>query len=263
MKSSHCVLSGNFADVTTANPQTRGWVLGHFMPEGSLLHDERVEVKWSHYPTGSGKAHPVVNRTARTLAILISGAQVIDLPQSQTRVELGETGDFLLWDAGVSHSYRSLAQTQMLVIRWPSVACDQVSWVEESLLPHTPAGWERGNLFTQVTEHPQTRCWLIGHFMPRKTIYFDERVEVRLGQHPEGDGKMIPGVNQVARTLSILVRGEFTVRFPEFKQEVVLNKLGDFALFDAGIAHTSEALMDSVIITVRWPSLAGDQVPVK
>jgi quercetin dioxygenase-like cupin family protein len=64
-----------------------------------------------------------------------------------------------------------------------------------------------------------------------------------------------------ATTLSILVKGRFRLQFPE--QEILLSREGDYALWLPGVPHYWSAEEDSVIVTVRWPSLSGDSSGVK
>jgi quercetin dioxygenase-like cupin family protein len=53
-------------------------------------------------------------------------------------------------------------------------------------------------------------------------------------------------------TLLLLVKGQFRIELTEGSG--VLAKQGDYALWGPGIDHSWEALADSVVITVRWPS---------
>jgi len=84
--------------------------------------------------------------------------------------------------------------------------------------------------------------------------------EVKWGVHPKGDKKDIAGMNIKAKTLSILIKGKFLVSFPDDGEEVILGNQGDYVYFENGIYHGSEALEDSVVLTIRWPSIGGDQV---
>ena len=116
-----------------------------------------------------------------------------------------------------------------------------------------------GNLEQEKLKNPQRKGWFIGHFMEPNSVFQSNDFEVRWGIHKKGEKKDIPGANMTAKTISILIKGKFAIRFPKQKKEVVLSKVGDFAFWDAKVYHTSEALTDSVILTIRWPSVAGDQ----
>ena len=104
------------------------------------------------------------------------------------------------------------------------------------------------------------RGWLVGHFAgapgaPTRT----EAVEVKWGVHPAGDRRAVAAVNATATTLSILVRGRFRLRFPD--RVVVLEREGDYALWEPGVAHDWLAQEESVVVTVRWPSVPNDSRP--
>jgi cellulose synthase/poly-beta-1,6-N-acetylglucosamine synthase-like glycosyltransferase len=101
------------------------------------------------------------------------------------------------------------------------------------------------------------RGWFVGHFVrpvddPRAT----GAVEVKWGLHPAGDVRDTWGVSTVATWLAILVRGRFRVEFPD--REVLLAHEGDYVLVPPGIPHTVRAEEESIVLTVRWPSLPGD-----
>jgi len=62
--------------------------------------------------------------------------------------------------------------------------------------------------------------------------------------------------------MSVLIRGRFRLMFDEGANmhEVLLAREGDYALWDAGVAHSWITEEDSVILTVRWPSVPQDQI---
>jgi hypothetical protein len=97
--------------------------------------------------------------------------------------------------------------------------------------------------------------WFLGHFIP-SGLRMTHDVEVKWGSHAAGERRETWGVNRRATTLSILVRGRFRITFPD--REVVLEREGDYALWAPGIPHTWCAEEPSTIVTVRWPSFAGD-----
>ncbi|MFN8592008.1 MAG: hypothetical protein U0031_11165 [Thermomicrobiales bacterium] len=99
--------------------------------------------------------------------------------------------------------------------------------------------------------------WLLGHFMPEPD---DPRatgdVEVKWAVYDGGEARTAWGVNAKARTLAVLVRGRFLLRFPQ--RDVVLTHEGDYVLWEPGVPHLWRAESAAVVITVRWPSLPGD-----
>ncbi|MBI4145951.1 signal peptidase I [Candidatus Woesearchaeota archaeon] len=102
------------------------------------------------------------------------------------------------------------------------------------------------------------RGWFIGHFLndPFKT----DAVEVKWGVHKKGELRPQVAANKTAKTVSVLVKGKFVFRFPVEKKEVVLEQPGEYVFWNNGVYHTFEALEDSVVVTVRWPSVENDQV---
>jgi quercetin dioxygenase-like cupin family protein len=56
-----------------------------------------------------------------------------------------------------------------------------------------------------------------------------------------------------------LIYGEFKIIFPLENREVVLSEEGDYVFFDSGVPHTWKTNKDTLLLTLRWPSLANDQ----
>jgi quercetin dioxygenase-like cupin family protein len=54
----------------------------------------------------------------RTLNVLIRGKFVLCFPDRE--VSLEREGDFVLFGPGVAHSFRSVEESLVLTIRWPS-----------------------------------------------------------------------------------------------------------------------------------------------
>jgi hypothetical protein len=109
-----------------------------------------------------------------------------------------------------------------------------------------------------VTSDAAARGWLLGHFMPPGDARHSEAVEIKWGVHPAGEQR--PGwVKDDPRSiLSVLISGRFRIDLPD--RSVVLAKQGDYIVFH-GVNHTWEAEEESVVVSVRWPSLPGyDQV---
>ncbi|HZS83574.1 MAG TPA: hypothetical protein VFA50_11925 [Stellaceae bacterium] len=103
--------------------------------------------------------------------------------------------------------------------------------------------------------------WFIGHFLdPARGLRRSEEVEIKWGTHRAGETKLGYGANATATTLSILVAGCFLLEFPELGTVIRFERPGDYALWPAGPRHRWTAIADSVILTVRWPSRAGDQI---
>jgi quercetin dioxygenase-like cupin family protein len=110
------IASGNAADVSTG---TRGWFVGHFMA-GRLdpLASRDVELKWYTHAAGEMRPEWSPPSAVRTLNVLIRGRFVLRFPDRE--VELAREGDFVLFGPGVAHSFRSVEESLVLTVRWPS-----------------------------------------------------------------------------------------------------------------------------------------------
>lgn len=116
----------------------------------------------------------------------------------------------------------------------------------------------RGNAVTEAT-----RGWFIGQFLPEAAgLRRREDVEVKLGIHPKGECRRGWSSNRRATTISVLVAGRFLLKLRrgEEVREVRLERLGDYVVIPPGVWHYWEAPEDCTLVTVRSPSLAGDQV---
>jgi hypothetical protein len=105
------------------------------------------------------------------------------------------------------------------------------------------------------------RGWLIGHFVPpqlgpRST----DAIEVKWAIHAIGETRSAWAASTEATSLSILVRGCIRIFFAT-GQEALLAEQGDYVLWPPGLAHRWQIEQDeTVVLTVRWPSLVGDVV---
>ena len=105
------------------------------------------------------------------------------------------------------------------------------------------------------------RGWLVGHFVPpelgpRST----DAVEVKWAIHALGETRSVWGASIQATTLSILIDGCIRIFFAT-GQETVLAERGAYILWPPGLAHRWQIEQDqTIVLTVRWPSLAGDVV---
>ncbi len=103
--------------------------------------------------------------------------------------------------------------------------------------------------------------WFLGHFIsPSLGLKRNFNVEVKWGIHKKGEKKATTTMNLRSTTLALLIRGKFSIHFPVLKQSVILEKEGDYVIFANNVLHSSESLDDSLIITVRWPSIKNDQI---
>ncbi|MAG01747.1 signal peptidase I [Candidatus Pacearchaeota archaeon] len=116
---------------------------------------------------------------------------------------------------------------------------------------------ETGNLNHQ--KDSEKRGWFIGHFMQEDSPFQSHNFEVRWAVHSKGEVKPTVAANKIAKTISVLIKGKMILKFPKDDEEIVLSKEGDYAFWDSNIYHTSEILEDSTVLTIRWPSISGDQ----
>lgn len=101
------------------------------------------------------------------------------------------------------------------------------------------------------------RGWFVGHFMP-DGLPCTDAVEVKWGVHALDEVRPSWAVSAEATTLSVVVRGSIRLYF-EDGAEALLCEPGDYALWPPGLAHRWRIEEDNtVIVTLRWPSKAGD-----
>lgn len=109
-----------FGNTISASKDTRGWFMGHFMPgEENPLRIEAMELKWYTHAKGETRHKWAPGNPVRTLNILIHGHFVLLFPDQE--VALQNEGDFVLFGPGMPHSFRSVEESLVLTIRWPSV----------------------------------------------------------------------------------------------------------------------------------------------
>jgi hypothetical protein len=118
-----------------------------------------------------------------------------------------------------------------------------------------------------ATQSSLFKSWFIGPLQKWSSGTNDEAaqfglresgvVEMKWGVHSAGETRSdwAPCSNQ--RTISLLVRGRFLLRFrsPKDQTRVIEQRLlceGDYALWGTDVEHTWAVEEDSVIMTVRW-----------
>jgi hypothetical protein len=96
----------------------RGWVLGHFMPQGDIRHSTDVEIKWGVHPRGDQRAEWVTAEVRTALIVLVTGRFRIDFRDQS--VVLAAQGDYVVFQ-GVDHSWFAEEESVIVGVRWPSV----------------------------------------------------------------------------------------------------------------------------------------------
>lgn len=104
---------GNATTTTAA----RGWLLGHFMPDGDARRSNDVEIKWGMHPLGERRGEWAARDPRTTVSVLISGRFRVEFPDRA--VLLAEQGDYVLFH-GVGHTWHSEEASTLITIRWPS-----------------------------------------------------------------------------------------------------------------------------------------------
>jgi quercetin dioxygenase-like cupin family protein len=74
-----------------------------------------------------------------------------------------------------------------------------------------------------------------------------------VGIHPSGEKRPGWTADDQRTTLVLLVKGHFVVHLTE--GDASLTDQGGYVVWVPGIDHSWEAVSDSIVLTVRWPSL--------
>lgn len=111
--------------------------------------------------------------------------------------------------------------------------------------------WYTGNANDDA---PQHRGWLLGHFIqPPTDVRATTDLEVKWGIHPAGEQRHEWVSDDARTTLVILISGRFQVQLSTGTANLVTQ--GDYVMWGPGIDHIWQAEEDSVVLTVRWPSI--------
>ena len=105
---------------------------------------------------------------------------------------------------------------------------------------------------------PENRGWLLGHFKPADDPRHSEDIEIKWAIHPRGDQRSQWVAGEKRTAMLLLISGRFRVSLPD--RTVLLAEQGDYVVFH-GISHSWHAEENSVVLTVRWPSLHGYAAP--
>lgn len=97
--------------------------------------------------------------------------------------------------------------------------------------------------------------WLLGHFKSPGDVRHSTDMEIKWGVHPAGESRARWVTGESRTALLILVSGRFRVELPG--REVLLARRGDYVVWGRGVDHSWYAEEESVVLTVRWPSVPG------
>lgn len=99
------------------------------------------------------------------------------------------------------------------------------------------------------------RGWLLGHFKAAGDVRHSADVEIKWGVHPRGDERAQWVVGERRTALLMLISGRFRVEFRG--RSVLLANRGAYVVWGHGVDHSWHAEEESVVLTVRWPSVPG------
>ena len=102
------------------------------------------------------------------------------------------------------------------------------------------------------------RHWLVGWFIEDSPLRSDPRVEIKWGTLAKGERREVASGSRVATSLAILLSGR--MRMSCDGRDHLLENMGDYVLWSENVFHTWEALEEVTVITIRWPSIAGQEV---
>ena len=106
------------------------------------------------------------------------------------------------------------------------------------------------------------RGWFVGHFV-EGGLRSTEAIEVKWGIHADRESRATWAASAQATTLSILIQGAIRLYFAD-GQEALLSRAGEYAMWAPRMAHRWRIEQpDTVVLTVRWPSRAGDAVDLE
>lgn len=101
--------------------------------------------------------------------------------------------------------------------------------------------------------------WFVGQFVAAASgLRHQTEVELKWGIHPDGERRSHgPGAVGNATTIAILIRGGLHVTFDvdETRHVVTMQNEGDYVIFGPDVVHFWEAIGDTLVVTVRFPSI--------
>ena len=112
--------------------------------------------------------------------------------------------------------------------------------------------WATGN----ANLDGQPSGWFVGAFVKdESSLRHTQDVEIKWRHHEKGE-QQAEWEDSEGTSVSVLVSGQFRIIFESGQSDLL--QQGDYAIWAPGVPHRSVALDDSVILTVRWPSIPSD-----
>ena len=100
--------------------------------------------------------------------------------------------------------------------------------------------------------------WFVGQFVPPEHgLRHQTEVELKWGVHTDGEKRSHPWANQNGTTIAALLEGSLKIAFhiDGTRQEVTLRTKVDYVAFGPEVVHSWEAVGDTVVLSVRFPSV--------
>jgi hypothetical protein len=100
--------------------------------------------------------------------------------------------------------------------------------------------------------------WFVGQFIPAEFgLRHQTDVELKWGIHPDGEKRGHPWASGTSTTISVLIEGCLKVTFDVdgAEREVTLRTKGDYVAFGPEVVHSWEAVGDTIVLSVRFPSV--------
>ena len=100
--------------------------------------------------------------------------------------------------------------------------------------------------------------WFLGQFVPPEFgLRRQTDVELKWGVHPGGEKRAQPWATRSSTTVAVLIEGSLKVTFfvNATEQEVVLRNRGDYVVYGPDVVHSWEAVGDTIVLSIRFPSV--------
>lgn len=104
-----------FGKAVEDGQDTRGWVVGSFIPQG-IRHSDTVEVKYGVHAKGEARTEWVTDEDRTTLFILQTGRFAMNFRDKD--ITLNEPGDYVMWGPETDHRWEALEDCVGITVRW-------------------------------------------------------------------------------------------------------------------------------------------------
>jgi len=108
---------------------------------------------------------------------------------------------------------------------------------------------------------PPPRGWWVGRFADNPNFKTEQTEFQWVSLVPDKE-KSEAAYNEISSTITMIVKGKITVRFPHQKEkDQELKNRGEYVYFAPGVCHSWKVgSKGAIVITLRWPSVENDQV---